>query len=143
MYVLIFYLYLLLNAAYSQSPSMLSKSKSEEKVLEDVNSDTWILPQYFTEDKKEEIEKYVLPENAIFGNTIENSNAPPLIEIIKDKKIIGYAFETYDWVQGLGYSRKPYHIIAGVNLQGIITGVRLMWHTEPIAILGRTDEDLA
>ena len=132
----------ILNAAYSQSPTMLSKSKSEEKVLEDINTDSWILPQYFTEDKKEEIAEYVLPENAIFGNTVENSNAPPLIEIIKDKKIVGYAFETFDWVQGLGYSRKPYHIIAGVNLQGIITGVRLMWHTEPIAILGRTDEDL-
>ncbi len=132
----------ILNAAYSQSPTMLSKSKSEEKVLEDINSESWILPQYFTEDKKEEISEYVLPENANFGNTLENSDAPPLIEIIKDKKLVGYAFETYDWVQGLGYSRKPYHIIAGVNLKGIITGVRLMWHTEPIAILGRTDEDL-
>ena len=40
----------ILNAAYSQSPTMLSKSKSEEKVLEDINTDSWILPQYFTED---------------------------------------------------------------------------------------------
>ena len=79
----------ILNAAYSQSPTMLSKSKSEEKVLEDINTDSWILPQYFTEDKKEEIAEYVLPKNAIFGNTVENSNAPPLIEIIKDKKIVG------------------------------------------------------
>ena len=76
--VLLFAFMFILNAAYSQSPTMLSKSKSEEKVLEDINADSWILPQYFTEDKKEEIAKYVLPENAIFGNTIENSNAPPL-----------------------------------------------------------------
>ena len=132
----------ILNAAYAQSPTMLSKSKSEEKVLEDINSESWKLPQYFNNEKKEEIIKYVLPENAKFGNIIESPDAPPLIEIIKDKKLIGYAFETYDWVQGLGYSRKPYHIIAGINLEGIVTGVRLMWHTEPIAILGRTDEDL-
>ena len=132
----------ILNAAYAQSPTMLSKSKSEEKILDNINSESWILPQYFNKEKKEEIIKYVLPENDMFGNIIENPDAPPLIEIVKDKKLIGYAFETYDWVQGLGYSRKPYHIIAGINLEGIVTGVRLMWHTEPIAILGRTDEDL-
>ncbi len=139
---LLFAFMFILNAAYAQSPTMLSKSKSEERVLEDINSESWILPQYFNKEKKEEIIKYVLPKNATFGNILENPDAPPLIEIIKHKKLIGYAFETYDWVQGLGYSRKPYHIIAGINLQGIVTGVRLMWHTEPIAILGRTDEDL-
>ena len=76
----------ILNAAYSQSPTMLSKSKNEEKVLEDINSDSWILPQYFTKENKEEIAEYILPKNAIFGNTIENSDAPPLIEIVKDKR---------------------------------------------------------
>ena len=125
----------ILNATYAQSPTMLSKSKSEEKVLEDINSASWKLLQYFNNEKKEEIIKYVLPENAKFGNIIESPAAPPLIEIIKDKKLIGYAFETYDWVQGLGYSRKPYHIIAGINLEGIVTGVRLMWHTEPLSLI--------
>ena len=56
---LLFAFMFILNAAYSQSPTMLSKSKSEEKVLEDINSESWILPQYFTEDKKEEISEYV------------------------------------------------------------------------------------
>ena len=73
----------ILNAAYAQSPTMLSKSKSEEKVLDDINSESWILPQYFNKEKKEEIIKYVLPENAMFGNILENPDAPPLIEIIK------------------------------------------------------------
>jgi len=130
------------NVAYPQGPTILSKSKDDEKVLHDITSESWILPQYFNKDKKEEIAAYVLPQEAIFGNIIENTELPPLIEIIKNDKVIGYVFETYDWVQGLGYSRKPYHIIAGINLQGTITGVRLMWHTEPIAILGRTDDDL-
>ena len=58
----------ILNAAYAQSPTMLSKSKSEEKVLDDINSESWKLPQYFNNEKKEEIIKYVLPENAKFGN---------------------------------------------------------------------------
>ena len=76
----------ILNAAYAQSPTMLSKSKSEEKVLEDINSESLKLPQYFNNEKKEEIIKYVLPENAKFGNIIESPDAPPLIEKIKDKK---------------------------------------------------------
>ena len=45
----------ILNAAYAQSPTMLSKSKSEEKALEDINSESWKLPQYFNNEKKEEI----------------------------------------------------------------------------------------
>ena len=60
---LLFAFMFILNAAYAQSPTMLSKSKSEEKVLEDINSESWILPQYFN-NEKEEIIKYVLPENA-------------------------------------------------------------------------------
>ncbi len=139
---LFFSLMLFTNAAHSQSPTMLSKSKDDEKILENISSESWILPQYLNKDRNEEIAKYVLPENAVFGNIQENTEFPPLLEIIQDNEIVGYAFETYDWVQGLGYSRKPYHIIAGINLQGVITGVRLMWHTEPIAILGRTDDDL-
>ena len=94
--------------------------------------------------KIHEIEQYVLPENSQIGQLIfdEESMIPPLAEIISNGKVVGYLFETYDWVKGLGYSRKPYHIVAGINLEGNITGVRIMWHTEPIAILGRTDQDL-
>ena len=79
----------ILNTAYAQSPTMLSKSKSEEKILDNISSESWILPQYFNKEKKEEIIKYVLPENTTFGNIVENPDAPPLIEIIKDKKLIG------------------------------------------------------
>jgi len=139
---LLFFCLFYIHLAHAQSPTILSKSKSEVKILGKISSESWILPQYINGDKKKEIINYVLPENAKFGNIIENLDVPPLIEILKENKVIGYAFETYDWVEGLGYSRKPYHIIAGINMQGIITGVRLMWHTEPIAILGRTDEDL-
>lgn len=133
---------LFVQIVHAQSPTMLSKAKEDVNTLQEVSSESAILPQYINGDKIEEIKHYVLPENAIFGNIIKEPDTPPVIEIIQDKEVIGYAFETYDWVEGLGYSRKPYHIIAGINMQGIITGVRLMWHTEPIAILGRTDEDL-
>ena len=142
------YFILLLYSAFSlsvnaQAPSMLANNKEKTKSInENILNDVWLLPQYINSDKKLEIEAFVVPNGAILGKVLQNENAPPIIEILKNNQIIGYVFETYDWVKGLGYSRKPYHIIAGINLDGKITGVRLMWHTEPIAILGRTDEDL-
>ena len=89
-----------------------------------------------------EIMEHVMPPASSIGDILYDESYPPIAEIIQNGSLIGYLFETYDWVQGLGYSRKPYHIIAGINLEGKITGLRLMWHTEPIAILGRTDQDL-
>ena len=89
-----------------------------------------------------EIIEHVMPPASSIGDILYDESYPPIAEIIQNGSLIGYLFETYDWVQGLGYSRKPYHIIAGINLEGKITGLRLMWHTEPIAILGRTDQDL-
>ena len=142
------YFILLLYFAFSlsvnaQAPSMLANNKEKTKSInEKILNDAWLLPQYINGDKKTEIEAFVLPDGAVFGKVLQTQNVPPIIEVLKNNQIIGYAFETYDWVEGLGYSRKPYHIIVGIDLEGKITGVRLMWHTEPIAILGRTDEDL-
>ena len=58
--------------------------------------------------KIHEIEEYVLPENSQIGQLIfdEESMIPPLAEIISNGEVVGYLFETYDWVKGLGYSRK-------------------------------------
>ena len=143
-----------INDVFSDNPTILS-SKTDK--VEEINQ--WILPQILNEKYKlisksgaekqqpskiHEIKKYVLPENAEIGEIIHNKESvlPPIAEILIDGKVSGYLFETYDWVKGLGYSRKPYHIVAGVDLLGNLTGVRIIWHTEPIAILGRTDQDL-
>ena len=123
-----------------------NKFEEEMKSRNDSISATmegWLLPKYLLSERKEEIMKYVVPKGATIGEIIyKNNNGPPLADLLKDNQVIGYIFETYDWVQGTGYSRKPYHIITSIDLKGQIIGVRLMWHTEPIAILGRTDEDL-
>jgi transcriptional regulator of nitric oxide reductase len=103
----------------------------------------WLLPQYLVSERKEDIMKYVVPKGASIGEiTYKKDNGPPSADLLKDNQVIGYIFETYDWVQGTGYSRKPYHIITAIDLKGQIIGARLMWHTELIAILGRTDDDL-
>ncbi len=65
----------------------------------------------------------------------------PSADVYRGGELVGYVFETYDTVQGLGYSRRPFHLMVGLRTDGVLTGVRLLAHVEPIAILGRTDED--
>ena len=43
--------------------------------------------------------------------------------------------------RGLGYSRRPFHLAVGIDKKGILRSVKLLKHVEPIAILGRTDQD--
>jgi NosR/NirI family nitrous oxide reductase transcriptional regulator len=82
--------------------------------------------------------KVIFPSADSFGPA---EGSPPSVTVYKDQDIIGYAFETHDVVQGVGFSKRPFHILVGLNLDGILEGVRLTHHAEPIAILGRTDDD--
>ena len=67
---------------------------------------------------------------------------PPAIPLYKDDELVGYGFETWDVSEAVGYSRKPFHILAAIDLTGRITGVHLSRHLEPITALGRNDDDI-
>lgn len=67
--------------------------------------------------------------------------ALPVAPVYKGDELLGYVFETHDIVQGIGFSKKPFMILVGLDLTGHVVGTRLAYHTEPIAILGRTDDD--
>jgi len=82
--------------------------------------------------------KLIFPSADSFGAPEGN---PPSVTVYTNQEVIGYAFETHDVVQGVGFSKRPFHILVGLNLDGILEGVRLTHHVEPIAILGRTDDD--
>lgn len=60
----------------------------------------------------------------------------PVYEAKADGDVIGYVFLTSDFVTTTGYSGKPIHIIMGVDTAGIITGVKLVKHSEPIVLIG-------
>ena len=66
---------------------------------------------------------------------------PPAAAALKDGEVVGYIYEQYDVVEGVGYSKRPFHLVVGLGLDGRIAGARLTMHVEPIAILGRTDDD--
>ncbi len=49
---------------------------------------------------------------------------------------------TYDVVGSTGYSGKPLDVLVGIDLQGIITGALLVRQTEPILVIGITEQQI-
>jgi NosR/NirI family transcriptional regulator, nitrous oxide reductase regulator len=60
----------------------------------------------------------------------------PVVEALKDGKVVGYVFLTSDFVTTTGYSGKPIHTLMGVDDKAKVTGVRLVKHSEPIVLIG-------
>jgi NosR/NirI family nitrous oxide reductase transcriptional regulator len=56
--------------------------------------------------------------------------------VLKGGESIGWAFVTSDFVGTTGYSGKPIHTMVAVDNAGVITGVRLLKHSEPIVLIG-------
>jgi NosR/NirI family nitrous oxide reductase transcriptional regulator len=60
----------------------------------------------------------------------------------KDGKLAGYVFLSMDWTPKLvGYSSKPLETLIGMDTNGIITGVKIIAYSEPIFMIGISDED--
>ena len=63
---------------------------------------------------------------------------PPALAAYKSGKLAGYVFETSD----IGYSGKPIKILAGIDIEGRITGAKVTEHHEPILLIGIPQERL-
>ncbi len=72
---------------------------------------------------------------------------PPYAEAFKTeggKKILaGYVFLSTDIVDIPGYSGKPIVTLIGMDTRGIITGVKVLKHSEPILLVGIPEPELA
>jgi NosR/NirI family transcriptional regulator, nitrous oxide reductase regulator len=67
---------------------------------------------------------------------------PPAAAVYRNGEIAGYIFSTWDVTQSKGFSNRAIVLLVGLDLKGRIVGVRLVHHTEPIAILGLKDDAL-
>lgn len=71
---------------------------------------------------------------------------PPYVEAYaqKDGKdvLVGYVFLSTDIVDIPAYSGKPIITLIGMDTKGVITGVRVLKHSEPILLLGIPEEKL-
>jgi NosR/NirI family nitrous oxide reductase transcriptional regulator len=57
--------------------------------------------------------------------------SPPAIAIYQGDKVVAYLFSTLDIIAAHGYSTTPFDVIGGVDLDGRITGAKVVFHNEP------------
>ena len=61
--------------------------------------------------------------------------SPPAIAVYQGDKVVAYVFSTLDIIAAHGYSTTPFDVIGGVDLDGRITGARVVFHNEPHAMV--------
>ncbi|MEP3047050.1 MAG: 4Fe-4S binding protein [Roseibium sp.] len=66
----------------------------------------------------------------------------PVVPALKAGAPVGWVFLTSDFVSTIGYSGKPIHTMVGVDENAIVTGVRLVKHSEPIVLIGIPDSKI-
>src|SRR5215212_4179718 len=59
---------------------------------------------------------------------------PPAIAVFEGDKVVGYVFSTLDIIAAPGYSTTPFDVIAGVDVEGRITGAKVVFHNEPFIV---------
>ena len=60
--------------------------------------------------------------------------SPPAIAVYKGDKVVAYVFSTLDIIAAPGYTTTPFDVIGGVDLDGRITGAKVVFHNEPYII---------
>ncbi len=75
-----------------------------------------------------EVMAVVFPEAEKLG---AEEGTPPAIPAFKDGKIAAYIFSTLDIIAAPGYSPTPFDVIAGIDVNGRITGAKVIFHVEP------------
>jgi transcriptional regulator of nitric oxide reductase len=58
-------------------------------------------------------------------------DGPTAAAAYREKDLLGYLFSTLDVLRAPGYSSTPFDVIAGVTLDGRITGAAVLFHREP------------
>jgi len=68
------------------------------------------------------------------------TGSPPLVPVLSGGKTVGYAYLNTDFSSAVGYSGKPIRILFGIDPKGIIRGIKLVEHKEPIVHIGILQE---
>ncbi len=90
---------------------------------------------------KGDLEKYLatvpvqtlFPEADHYGKLLDHG---PVAPVMKQGQVIGYTFLNTDFVGATGYSGKPIMVLIGMDGTGLISGARLVKHSEPIVLAG-------
>lgn len=87
-------------------------------------------PQAFSETK---LWSEYFPGATSLGNF---DGSPPSAPVYRGEELVGYLFHTIQIAPIPAYSGKPMDMLVGIDLQGVITGVKVIEHHEPILLVG-------
>jgi NosR/NirI family nitrous oxide reductase transcriptional regulator len=73
------------------------------------------------------------PQATRFG---EPQGDPPILPVFTSDRLLGYVYLNSDFTASTGYSGKPVRMLIGIDTQGVITGLKLVEHKEPIVLVG-------
>jgi NosR/NirI family nitrous oxide reductase transcriptional regulator len=61
---------------------------------------------------------------------------PPILPVFAADRLLGYVYLNSDFTGAIGYSGKPVNMLIGIDPEGVITGLKLVEHKEPIVLVG-------
>ena len=61
---------------------------------------------------------------------------PTIAPAYKDDQLLGFVYLNSDFANATGYSGKPIQILVGIDPKGVLTGLKLVEHKEPIVLVG-------
>ena len=87
------------------------------------------LPEFLAKAKPAEL----FPEADRIGAP---EGEPPIAPAFRGDQRIGFVYLNADLANAVGYSGKPIHLLVGIDPGGVVRGVRLVEHKEPIVLVG-------
>jgi NosR/NirI family transcriptional regulator, nitrous oxide reductase regulator len=61
---------------------------------------------------------------------------PAIAPAYKDDQLFGFVYLNSEFANATGYSGKPIQLLVGIDPKGVLTGLKLVEHKEPIVLLG-------
>ncbi|WP_245263413.1 NosR/NirI family protein [Azorhizobium doebereinerae] len=62
--------------------------------------------------------------------------SPPIVPVFSGERLRGYLYLNTDFANATGYSGKPISLLVGIDTNGVISGIKLVDHKEPIVLIG-------
>ena len=73
----------------------------------------------------------------------EFAGEPLAAPVYREEELLGYLLRTTDIAPIPAYSGEPITLLVGLDLEGRITGLKITEHSEPILVVGISEQDLA
>ncbi|WP_234685904.1 NosR/NirI family protein [Bradyrhizobium monzae] len=66
----------------------------------------------------------------------EPQGDPPIVPVYRGDQLQGFVYLNSDFANATGYSGKPIRVLVGIDPKGVLTGLKLVEHKEPIVLVG-------